>query len=335
MSSTFRAYRVSKTDTDAATTCQVASISEDTLATFEDSVTIDVHYSSLNYKDALSATGNPGVTKSYPHTPGIDAAGVVRTSTNDQFQAGDEVIVMSYDLGMNTPGGFAEVIRVPANWVMPKPAGISLFESMVLGTAGFTAALALDALIAHGCEPDQGEVVVTGAGGGVGSIAVALLAAQGFEVVASTGKQAAHDLLSTLGASRIIGRDAFSEASSRPMLKGTWAAAVDGVGGVALANIIKSLKYGGAVAAYGLVGGAELDLTVFPFILRGVSLVGIDSAECPMSKRVEIWHKLASDWKLTNLDAIAQTLTLDKLDEAVEAILRGEILGRRVVDVRA
>lgn len=328
----FRAYRVNKTD--SGTQRSVSEVSYDVLPTFENSVTIDVHYSSLNYKDALSATGNPGVTKTFPHTPGIDAAGVVQSSDDARFQAGDEVIVTSYDLGMNTPGGFSEVIRVPADWVIPKPAGLTLRESMVLGTAGLTASLAINALLSHGVTPEVGEIVVTGASGGVGSVAVALLAQQGFSVVASTGKDAAHPLLTSLGASRIIDRHELSEANSRPMLKGAWAAAVDGVGGDTLANIIKSLNYGGAVAAYGLVGGSDLPINVFPFILRGVSLLGIDSAQCPLQKRLLMWEKLASDWKLTNLDALAEDITLDELDGAIEAILQGQLQGRRVVVVR-
>lgn len=329
---TFRAYRVSKTDTD--TQRSVTDVSLDVLPTFDNSVTIDVHYSSLNYKDALSATGNPGVTKTFPHTPGIDAAGVVQTSNDERLQAGDEVIVTSYDLGMNTPGGFGEVIRVPADWVIPKPAGLTLRQSMVLGTAGLTAALAINALLSHGVSPDVGEVVVTGASGGVGSLAVALLAQQGFAVVASTGKAAAQPFLMSLGANRIIDRRELAEATARPMLKGMWAAAVDGVGGETLANVIKTLNYGGVVAAYGLVGGAELPLNVFPFILRGVSLLGIDSAQCPTQKRLLMWEKLASDWKLDNLDALAEDITLDDLDEAVDAMLQGQLQGRRVVVVR-
>lgn len=329
---TFRAYRVNKTDNNIQRS--VTEVTSDVLPTFDNSVTIDVHYSSLNYKDALSATGNPGVTKNFPHTPGIDAAGVVQTSDDKRFQAGDEVIVTSYDLGMNTPGGFGEIIRVPADWVIPKPAGLTLRESMVLGTAGLTAALAINALLSHGVTPEIGEVVVTGASGGVGSLAVALLAKQGFSVAASTGKDAAHSLLTSLGAYRIVDRRELSEASSRPMLKGVWAAAVDGVGGETLANVVKSLHYGGAVAAYGLVGGADLPLNVFPFILRGVSLLGIDSAQCPTQKRLLMWEKLAGDWKLDNLDTLAEDITLDELDGAAEAILQGQLQGRRVVVVR-
>lgn len=328
----FRAYRVTKTDSDTQRT--VTDVPLDVLPTFENSVTVDVHCSSLNYKDALSATGNPGVTKTFPHTPGIDAAGVVQASEDARFQAGDEVIVTSYDLGMNTPGGFGEMIRVPADWVIPKPAGLTLRESMVLGTAGLTAALAINALLSHGVTPEIGEVVVTGASGGVGSLAVALLAQQGFAVVASTGKASAHPFLTSLGANRIIDRHELSEASSKPMLKGTWAAAVDGVGGETLANIVKSLSYGGVVAAYGLVGGAELPINVFPFILRGVSLLGIDSAQCPTQKRLLMWEKLAGDWKLDNLDTLAEDITLDELDGAVEAMLQGQLQGRRVVVVR-
>jgi acrylyl-CoA reductase (NADPH) len=322
----FRAFRVEKTGETFSG--RVQTVARDTLPPGE--LTVRVAYSSLNYKDALSATGNPGVTKAYPHTPGIDAAGTVLESSDSRFAVGDEVIVTSYDLGMNTPGGFGELIRVPAAWALALPAGLSLREAMALGTAGLTAGLCLEALLAHGLESDQGPVVVTGASGGVGSVAVALLAKAGFEVVASTGTEAAHGWLRELGAAEIIPRAELSEASERPLLKARFAGAVDTVGGEPLSNLVKSLRYRGAVAACGLVAGPQLSLTVFPFILRGVSLLGIDSAECPMALRRRVWERLAGDWKV-DLSVVTQEVALEDLGGAIEEILAGRTQGRVLV----
>jgi acrylyl-CoA reductase (NADPH) len=324
----FRAFRVEKTGETFSG--RVQTVARDTLPPGE--LTVRVAYSSLNYKDALSATGNPGVTKAYPHTPGIDAAGTVLESSDSRFAVGDEVIVTSYDLGMNTPGGFGELIRVPAAWALALPAGLSLREAMALGTAGLTAGLCLEALLAHGLESDQGPVVVTGASGGVGSVAVALLAKAGFEVVASTGTEAAHGWLRELGAAEIIPRAELSEASERPLLKARFAGAVDTVGGEPLSNLVKSLRYRGAVAACGLVAGPQLSLTVFPFILRGVSLLGIDSAECPMALRRRVWERLAGDWKV-DLSVVTQEVALEDLGGAIEEILAGRTQGRVLVRV--
>lgn len=324
----FRAFRVEKTGETFSG--RVQTVARDTLPPGE--LTVRVAYSSLNYKDALSATGNPGVTKAYPHTPGIDAAGTVLESSDSRFAVGDEVIVTSYDLGMNTPGGFGELIRVPAAWALALPAGLSLREAMALGTAGLTAGLCLEALLAHGLESDQGPVVVTGASGGVGSVAVALLAKAGFEVVASTGTEAAYGWLRELGAAEIIPRAELSEASERPLLKARFAGAVDTVGGEPLSNLVKSLRYRGAVAACGLVAGPQLSLTVFPFILRGVSLLGIDSAECPMALRRRVWERLAGDWKV-DLSVVTQEVALEDLGGAIEEILAGRTQGRVLVRV--
>ena len=325
---TFRAFRVEKTGETFSRGVQ--TLSADTLP--EGSLTVRVAYSSLNYKDALSATGNPGVTKTYPHTPGIDAAGTVLESRDGRFQAGDEVIVTSYDLGMNTPGGFGEVIRVPAEWALPLPDGLSLREAMVLGTAGLTAGLALEALLAHGLAPEQGPVVVTGASGGVGSVAVALLAKLGFETLASTGTEAAHGWLRGLGAADIVLRSELAEASERPLLKARFAGAIDTVGGEPLSNVVKSLNYGAAVAACGLVAGPQLSLTVFPFILRSVSLLGIDSAACPMEVRKQVWRKLAGEWNM-DLSAVTLEVTLEELDGVIDEILAGRTQGRVLVRV--
>ena len=289
---------------------------------------IEVKYSSLNYKDALSASGNKGVTRTYPHTPGIDAAGVVAESANAKFAAGDQVIVTGFDLGMNTSGGFGQYIRVPASWAVKLPAGLTLKESMVYGTAGFTAALAVMRMQRHGLGKDQGEVLVTGATGGVGSVAVGILAKSGFHVVAATGKANEKDFLLGLGAKEIISREEASDASGRPLLKGRWAGVVDTVSGAILATAIKSTKPHGAVACCGNVASPDLTLTVYPFILRGVALLGIDSAECPMDVRSLIWKKIAGEWKLDHLDRLVSECPLEQLSGKIDLILAGKIRGR-------
>jgi alcohol dehydrogenase len=298
----------------------------------EHAVSVKVAYSSLNYKDALSASGHKGVTKRYPHTPGIDAAGVVVASSDPRYQEGDEVVVTGFDLGMDTPGGFGEYIRVPAEWLVPLPEGLSLKEAMVFGTAGFTAAMAVEALLGRGLTP-PGPVLVTGASGGVGSLSVALLAKLGFEVVASSGKRDAHALLRELGASEVIGRDGLAERSSKPLLPGRWAGAVDTVGGTTLETVVKSLAIGGAVAACGNVAGAELELTVYPFILRGVALLGIDSQHYSAEKRAALWRKLADAWRLELPDGLVEVVAFEGLEEKIAAILQGQVRGRVVVEV--
>jgi len=296
-------------------------------------ILIQVHYSSLNYKDALSATGHYGVTKSYPHIPGIDAAGVVLEDTSGQFQSGDRVFVTGFDLGMNTWGGFAELIRVPAAWVLPIPAGLTPAESMILGTAGLTAASCVEALLQHDIQSESGAILVTGATGGVGSLAIALLAKLGFEVVAVTGKRDRHDYLTKLGAARILSREEAQDASAKPLLKGQWAGVVDTVGGTTLATAIRSTRYGGCITACGLVGGVDLPLTVHPFILRGVRLIGIDSVNLALAQRQQLWHRLATEWKLLDLAAIATTITLTDLPEWIDRILAGQGVGRVLVHV--
>lgn len=290
---------------------------------------IEVHYSSLNYKDALSAAGNRGVTRSYPHTPGIDAAGVVLESAVEAFQPGDEVIVIGYDLGMNTPGGFGGCIRVPAAWAVKRPAGLTLHESMALGTAGFTAAQCVDALLSHGVH--SGEVLVTGATGGVGSIAVALASKLGLTVIAATGKMDEADYLRALGAVSVIDRSEVVDASGKPLLRERWTGVIDTVGGAILAMAIKATRYGGAVAACGMVASPALELTVFPFILRGVKLLGIDSVNPPIAERRRIWTLLADEWRLDALDRIARNVTLAELSGEIDAILHGQQRGRVVV----
>jgi putative YhdH/YhfP family quinone oxidoreductase len=296
-------------------------------------VLIKVAYSSLNYKDALSATGNPGVTRTFPHTPGIDAAGTVVSCSDGTFQAEQQVLVTGYDLGMNTSGGFGQYIRVPSAWVVPLPNGLTLRDSMILGTAGFTAALSVQKLSGNGVTPDQGEILVTGASGGVGSMAVALLAKAGYHVVASTGKMAEENLLKKLGAAEVIHRDELLKGVERPMMKERWAGAIDVVGGDTLAAAIKSTRYGGTITCCGLVGSADLSINVFPFILRGVSLLGIDSVQCPMAPRKEIWRNLATKWKLDSLGDAVHEIGLNGLEDAIQAMLKGAAKGRTVINL--
>ena len=298
-------------------------------------VLIRVRYSSLNYKDALSASGNRGVTRRYPHTPGIDAAGEVLESDAPDFSPGDAVIVSCYDLGMNTPGGFAQYIRVPAKWVMPLPAGLTLRESMIYGTAGFTAAQSVDRLQRHPVLPEQGKILVTGATGGVGSMAVAMLALSGFSVAAATGKPEQEQFLRDLGAQEIVPREKSIDRSGRMLLKGKWGGVIDTVGGEMLATAIKSTRYGGAVTCCGNVASPDLPLNVYPFILRGVSLIGIDSAQCPMAVRIPLWQKIATTWRLPNLESLATEISLTGLDHQIESILQGKQRGRIILNLDA
>lgn len=294
-------------------------------------ILVKVHYSTLNYKDALSSVGNKGVTRNYPHTPGIDAAGVVVKSESDDFKVGDEVIVTSYDLGMNTSGGLAEYISVPARWVVPMPTGLSMREAMIYGTAGFTAGMCINALITNGLSPEKGKILVTGSTGGVGILSVAILKKLGFEVTAVTGKPDAAEFLTKVGANEIVSRETLDDQSGRPMLKSLYAGVVDTVGGNILATALKSLTYGGAAAACGLVASPELHTSVFPFILRGNSLFGIDSAECPMSLRKEIWQKLAHDWKPTDLELLVKEISLEDVPAQLDIMLKGGALGKSLV----
>ncbi len=296
-------------------------------------VLIRVHYSSLNYKDALSATGNRGVTKQYPHTPGIDAAGIVESSSHADWQPGDEVIVTGFDLGMNTSGGFARYIQVPAKWVVRLPQGLSLKESMIYGTAGFTAGLSVAALTRNGITPDKGKIAVSGSSGGVGSMAIAILNQLGYQVTAISGKSSAHEFLKFAGAYEIIDRKGMEDTSGKPLLKPQFAGAIDAVGGEVLATLLKSVAYGGTVTACGMVNGGKLDTTVFPFILRGIQLIGIDSAEHPIEKRAEIWQNLALEWKPANLDMFAEIISMDQLREKISLMLAGKAQGRYVLEL--
>lgn len=294
-------------------------------------VLIRVAYSSLNYKDGLSATGNPGVTRNFPHTPGIDAAGTVAESAVDAFAVGDDVVVIGYQMGMSVDGGYGQYIRVPAGWVVKLPDGLTQREAMIIGTAGFTAAMCIDAIVKGGVLPEHGDVLVTGATGGVGSMAVKLLAHLGYRVVAATGKlEQAGDFLRALGAAEVVGRDAVTN-TSRPMLKGRWAGVVDTVGGPMLETALAMAKPLSVVAICGLVASAELHTTVFPFILRGVTMAGIDSGNFPIDRRAALWHKLANDWKLDGLEAMAREVGLPELSDEIDKILAGQQTGRVLV----
>lgn len=312
---------------------QVQVGQRDTSALPDGDLLIRVHYSSLNYKDALSASGNRSVTREYPHTPGIDAAGVVEASAVAEFSVGDEVIVTGYDLGMNTAGGFGQYIRVPAAWAIKRPQGLTLREAMLLGTAGLTAALCVDKLEQAGVTPADGTVLVTGATGGVGSIAVLLLARLGYRVAAATGKADQADFLRRLGAETIVGRDELRQGTERPLLKERWAAAVDTVGGDILFNVVKSLQRGGSVACCGLTAGVAFQASVLPFILRGVNLLGVDSVELPLVVKASMWDKLSLQWKL-DLTALSQEVVLDELPAAIERILAGDMVGRVLLNLQ-
>ncbi|MCP4338737.1 MAG: YhdH/YhfP family quinone oxidoreductase [Desulfobulbaceae bacterium] len=297
-------------------------------------VLINVLYSSLNYKDALSASGNKGVTRNYPHTPGVDAAGVVVESTVADFKPGEEVLVTGYDLGMNTSGGYEEYIRVPSSWVVRLPENLSLRESMIYGTAGFTAALSCFKMINNGVTPDKGPVLVTGATGGVGSIAVAILAKSGYDVVAVNGIVDEKEYLLQLGAKEVISIEEADDKSGRALLKPRWAGAIDTVAGNILASAVKTTQYGGTVTCCGNVSSAELTSSIYPFILNGVSLLGIDSVNCPVDLRLQVWNKIASDWKLEQLELVTTELeSLESLDERIGLILQGKSKGRAIVKI--
>jgi acrylyl-CoA reductase (NADPH) len=296
-------------------------------------VLVKVNYSSLNYKDALSSTGNRGVTRNYPHTPGIDAAGIVAADTSGTFDEGEEVIVTSYDLGMNTSGGFGQYIRVPAGWVVKKPAGITLREAMIYGTAGFTAGLSVHRLGTLGVTPDKGEILVTGASGGVGSIAVSILAKLGYSVTAMQGLADETDFLKSIGAKNIISPEVTTENASRPMLKENYAGCIDTVGGGILAFCIKSTRANGAVTCCGNAASPDLTLTVFPFILRGVTLSGIDSQNCPMDHRTEVWDLLAGEWKFPWLEKTVSISSLQNIETEIDSMLKGRHKGRTIVSL--
>jgi NADPH2:quinone reductase len=296
-------------------------------------VVIEASHSSVNYKDALAATGTGKILRRFPLIGGIDVAGVVASSTDPRFREGAEVIVTGYDLGVTQDGGYAGYVRVPADWVVPLPPGLTLFEAMALGTAGFTAGLSVLRLERNGLRPASGKVVVTGSTGGVGSIAVAALARLGYDVTAITGKDDAHEYLRRLGARDVLPRTTL-EMGTRPLEKARWAGAIDAVGGDMLAWLTRTTDHWGGIASTGLTGGFELHTTVMPFILRGVSLIGIDSVACPMEIRTEVWRRLASDMKPQGLQTIVQEISLEGLHQAFSTLLAGEARGRFVVNVK-
>lgn len=296
-------------------------------------VLVKVSYSSLNYKDALSASGNKGVTRNFPHTPGIDAVGFVYRSASADWKEGDAVIVTGFDLGMNTDGGFAEYVKVPGKWLLFLPENLSMRESMIYGTAGFTAALSVQALLKNGLKPEDGTIAVSGASGGVGSIATAILSKLGYSVAAVSSKEQSAEFLRSLGASEIIPRRELEDQSGKPLLKPRFAGAVDTVGGLVLSTLIRSTNYGGTVTACGMVNGGEIPLTVFPFILKGISLCGIDSVELPLEKRPELWNLMADEWKPAMLDSMASEITLEELPENITKILAGKMQGRAIVRI--
>jgi acrylyl-CoA reductase (NADPH) len=297
----------------------------------EGELLIKVAYSSMNYKDALACIPNGQIVKSYPFVPGIDLAGTIVSSNNEQFHEGDEVLVTGYGLGVNHYGGFSQYARVPSEWTVKLPRGLSLREAMVLGTAGFTAALSIDKLQDNEIYPEKGPVLVTGATGGVGNLALAMLSKIGYEVIASTGKKEMHESLLQLGASRVISREALMPEQVRSLDKQLWAGAVDCVGGKALAYILSSIQAGGAVAVSGLTGGVELATTVLPFILRGIQLIGIDSVSTPMGKRLRIWERLGSELKPVFMENMITEIELEEVPDAVAAFLKGRSQGRIII----
>lgn len=300
----------------------------------ENEIVIKVTYSSLNYKDALSSVGNPGVTRNFPHITGIDVAGTVYESTSPIFKVGERVLVTGYDMGMNTNGGHAEFVKIPADWVSRIPDAISDKEIMTFGTAGLTAALSINELIDNGVKPESGSILVTGATGGVGSIAVSILSKIGFNVVAISGKEEKIEYLKRIGASEVILRDTFNEEAKKPMMGEKYAGVVDTVGGEVLANALKYIKYDGVATCCGLTSSHELNTNVFPFILRGVRLIGIDSVECKLEKKQAAWEKIASRWKINTLSSITNEITLNEVKDAYSLLLAGKAVGRYVVRIK-
>lgn len=294
-------------------------------------VLVRVHYSSLNYKDALSATGNKNITKAYPFTPGIDAAGVVEMSRDSRFKSGEKVIVTSYDLGMNTPGGFGEYIRVPGDWIIPLPSGISLKESMMIGTSGLTAAFGADKIISQKIRPADGEILVTGATGSVGSFSIALFNHLGYKVTAATGKIHRKEWLLSIGANIVIHRNEITSVSERPLLSSRWSAVLDTVGGPMLDAVLRQTAHNGVVACCGNVLGPQLETSIYPFILRGVSLMGIDSGIALMKDRLRIWNKLATDWKPGVMSNISDKSTIEKLPGRINQMLDGKHTGKTII----
>ena len=328
----FNALLVNKND-EGKTSASVQSIAEDDLP--EGNVTIAVDYSTLNYKDGLCIGPGGGLVRNYPHVPGIDLAGTVETSSDDRYKAGDKVVLTGWRVGEMHWGGYAQKARVNADWLVPLPAGLSTKQAMAVGTAGFTAVLAVMALEDHGLKAGQGPVLVTGAAGGVGSVATALLSNLGYEVAAVTGRPETADYLKSLGATQIVAREEINETVKKPLEKEMWAGCVDAVGSAMLARVLGQINYGGSVAAVGLAGGADLPATVIPFLLRGVNLLGIDSVMQPYEPRVRAWDRVVKDLPMDKIDQMVQMATLSELPDLGKGILKGQVRGRVVVDVNA
>ncbi|ETT86411.1 acryloyl-CoA reductase [Viridibacillus sp. FSL R5-0477] len=298
----------------------------------EGDVLIKVSYSSINYKDSLATIPNGNIVSTYPFVPGIDLAGIVVSSNDLRFHEGDEVIATSYEIGVSHFGGYSEYARIPANWIVPLPKGLTIKEAMIIGTAGFTAALSVLRLEENSVSPEKGKILVTGATGGVGSFAVSILSTLGYQVEASTGKESEQEFLKSLGATTIVSREEVFDGKIRALGKQKWAAAVDSVGGEPLASLLSQIQYGGSVAVSGLTAGTKLPTNVFPFILRGINLLGIDSVYCPMETRMKVWDRLATDFKPKNIEKfIQQEVTLQQLPDVLPTLLKGQAKGRTLV----
>ena len=331
--SKFKALMVEKDEETGKTSAAVQQISEEDLP--EADVTVAVEYSTVNYKDGLCIGPGGGLVRNYPHVPGIDFAGTVEASDDDRYSPGDRVVLTGWRVGEAHWGGYAQKARVRADWLVPLPEGLSARDAMAVGTAGLTAMLAIMALEDHGLEPGHGPVLVTGAAGGVGSVATAILAELGHEVAAVTGRPETGDYLRGLGASRIVPREELAETVKRPLEGETWTGCVDAVGGAMLARLLGQMKYGASVAAVGLAGGAALPATVIPFLLRGVNLLGLDSVMQPYQNRLRAWGRIASDLPMDKLASMVTPATLDDLPRLGAEILKGQVRGRVVVDVNA
>ncbi|MEM7547002.1 MAG: MDR family oxidoreductase [Pseudomonadota bacterium] len=328
----FNALVVEKAE-DGTISQSIKSVGIDDLPAGE--VVVAVEYSTLNYKDGLCLTGNGGLVRNYPHVPGIDYAGTVESSTDDRYKPGDKVVLTGWRVGEVMWGGYAQKARVPADYLVPLPEGLSTKQAMAIGTAGFTSMISVMALEAQGLKTGDGPVLVTGAAGGVGSVAVAILANLGYEVAAVTGRPEQADYLKSLGASQIVPREELAEPSGKPLERETWAGCVDAVGGPMLAKVLTQMKYGSSVAAVGLAGGAKLTTTVVPFLLRSVNLLGIDSVMMPHEKRLMAWKRLSSDLSMSKLEEMVKPVTLADLPQLGADILKGGVKGRVVVDVNA
>ncbi|MGL4406438.1 MAG: acryloyl-CoA reductase [Notoacmeibacter sp.] len=327
----FRALLVEK-DGDAAPVASVQTLVDSRLPAGE--VTIAVEYSTVNYKDGLCIGPGGGLVRNYPHVPGIDFAGTVETSDDPRYKSGDKVVLTGWRVGEAYWGGYAEKARVKADWLVPLPMGLTTRQAMAVGTAGLTSMLAVMALEAHGLAPAKGEVLVTGAAGGVGSVAAAILANLGYQVAGVTGRPEAADYLKSLGVARVVAREEIAETVKRPLEAEIWAGCIDAVGGPMLARVLGQMKYGASVAAVGLAGGASLPATVIPFLLRGVNLLGIDSVMQPYENRMKAWARIATDLPMDKLEAMITPAGLGDLPTLGAAILKGQVQGRVVVDVR-